>query len=436
MTPYVGKRARRDVAPDEQPAPVAQPYVGKRAARPVADSAPIVPASTVPASIIPAPATPYVGKRIARPAVDAPAPADLIDLAAPRPIEAPVPTIRPRVEMMPAPVIEPVVEPVPEPAVAFVKPVAPVALLDVPAPRRSTEWSDWNLFAAESPEDTGQLPFALTEAFTGSMPRIEDLPGTDFSFDTTTTMPAIKTGKRARVAPRRTRLRVLPSLSALVGAAALVVAGAGAMTAGKQDLVRADAGPLRQAGALTGSSAVASIGNRTVSVSRGGGRGAANSAAEAHENALAAINQKASGWAQVLKKNQWGLPIPSGVYHLTARFGDCGLWSHCHTGLDFAAPTGTPIHAISNGVISATIAYDGAYGNKTVETLEDGTELWYAHQVRFGVEPGQEVHAGDVIGFVGSTGHVTGPHVHVEVRPGGGDPVDPYPALVEHGLQP
>jgi len=423
VTPYVGKRARRDVTPDEQPLPTAQPYVGKRAARPVADAAPIVP--------VPAPATPYVGKRIARPAVEAPLEvaevAEVVEQPAPRPIEVPAP--RSAAPQTPA-------QPAPEPAVAFVKPVAPVALLDVPAPRRSTEWTDWNLFAAESPEDTGQLPFALTEAFTGSLPRIEDLPGTDFSFDTTASLPAVKAGKRARVASRRTRLRVLPSLPALVGAAALVVAGAGALTAGKQDLVRADAGPLRQAGALTGTSAVASIGNRAVSVSRGGGRGAANSAAQAHETALAAINQKASGWAQVLKKNQWQLPVLPGVYHLTARFGDCGLWSHCHTGLDFAAPTGTPIRAISNGVISSTTPYDGAYGNKTVETLEDGTELWYCHQVRFGVEPGQEVHAGDIIGYVGSTGHVTGPHVHVEVRPGGGDPVDPYPALVEHGLQP
>jgi murein DD-endopeptidase MepM/ murein hydrolase activator NlpD len=80
--------------------------------------------------------------------------------------------------------------------------------------------------------------------------------------------------------------------------------------------------------------------------------------------------------------------------------------------------------------------FEGAYGNRTVETLEDGTELWYCHQVQFNVSPGQRVRAGDVIGYVGSTGHVTGPHLHLEVRPGAGDPVDPYPALVEHGLQP
>ncbi|GAA1965695.1 hypothetical protein GCM10009798_27540 [Nocardioides panacihumi] len=404
MTPYVGKRARRDVLVDEQPAQPVQPYVGRRASRPAADAAP------VPA---PVPATPYVGRRMASPVAATPAP---VEIAAPPVVE---------------PVAEPVVAPAARPEVAFVKPVAPVALLEVPAARAA----DWNLFATESPEDTGQLPFALTEAFTGTLPRIDALPGTDFSFDTTTSMPAVKAGKRVRAASRRSHLRLLPSLPALVGVAALAVAGFGALTAGKTDLVRAEAGPLRQAGALTGTSAVATVGDRAVAVSRGAGRTDANSAARAHESALEAINKKASGWAVVLKKNQWQLPITPGAYHLTAGFGDYGLWAHLHTGLDFAAPTGTPIHAISNGVISSA-QFDGAYGNKTVETLEDGTELWYCHQVQFGVTPGQKVHAGDVIGFVGSTGHVTGPHVHIEVRPGGGDPVDPYPALVAHGLQP
>ena len=83
-------------------------------------------------------------------------------------------------------------------------------------------------------------------------------------------------------------------------------------------------------------------------------------------------------------------------------------------------------------VISA--GYDGSYGNKTVVTLEDGTELWYCHQTSFVVSVGDTVRAGEVIGYVGSTGHVTGSHLHVEVHPGGGDPVDPYAAMQQHGL--
>ena len=78
----------------------------------------------------------------------------------------------------------------------------------------------------------------------------------------------------------------------------------------------------------------------------------------------------------------------------------------------------------------------GAYGNRTVMTLEDGTELWYCHQSAFGVEPGDQVVGGQPIGLVGATGNTTGPHLHLEVRPGGGDAVDPFQALVVHGVRP
>jgi murein DD-endopeptidase MepM/ murein hydrolase activator NlpD len=122
-------------------------------------------------------------------------------------------------------------------------------------------------------------------------------------------------------------------------------------------------------------------------------------------------------------------------YHLTAEYGDYGLWAHYHTGLDFAAPSGTPIRAVANGVITS-VGYDGAYGNKTVLTLDDGTEIWFCHQTSYLVSEGEEVRAGDVIGTVGSTGNVTGPHLHLEVRPGAGDPVDPYEAMLVHGLTP
>ena len=89
--------------------------------------------------------------------------------------------------------------------------------------------------------------------------------------------------------------------------------------------------------------------------------------------------------------------------------------------------------AIANGMVTEA-GYDGAYGNKTVVTLEDGTEIWYCHQTTQLVSVGDVVRGGEVIGTVGSTGHVTGSHLHVEVRPGGGDPVDPYAAMQQHGL--
>jgi murein DD-endopeptidase MepM/ murein hydrolase activator NlpD len=133
-------------------------------------------------------------------------------------------------------------------------------------------------------------------------------------------------------------------------------------------------------------------------------------------------------------KPQYELPVLG--YHLTARFGQVsGLWSHTHTGLDFAAPDGTPIRAVAAGVVVST-GYDGAYGNKTVIRLPDSTVLWYCHQSEIAVHPGQHVAVGEHVGDVGSTGNTTGPHLHLEVHPHGGTPVDPDSWLVEHHLHP
>jgi len=133
------------------------------------------------------------------------------------------------------------------------------------------------------------------------------------------------------------------------------------------------------------------------------------------------------------KPPPWVLPV--GGYHLTGRFGaSSGLWSSTHTGLDFAAAEGAEIRSIGPGVVNET-ASDGAFGNKTVVRLDDGTVLWYCHQSDFAVEPGQRVEQGDLIGYVGSTGNVTGPHLHLEVHQGGA-PIDPEAWLAEHRLQP
>jgi murein DD-endopeptidase MepM/ murein hydrolase activator NlpD len=127
--------------------------------------------------------------------------------------------------------------------------------------------------------------------------------------------------------------------------------------------------------------------------------------------------------------------LPVQGYRLTARFGSSGgLWAGDHTGLDFAAPEGTAIHAIADGVVTE-VGYDGSYGNKTVLRLEDGTELWFCHQSAQSVSVGDRVSAGQVIGAIGSTGNVTGPHLHLEVRVHG-EPIDPEIALADWGLDP
>ncbi|HET9829370.1 MAG TPA: M23 family metallopeptidase [Nocardioidaceae bacterium] len=159
-------------------------------------------------------------------------------------------------------------------------------------------------------------------------------------------------------------------------------------------------------------------------------------AAAQHRAALAELAAGAKRQARLVAERAWQLPVTHGAYHLTSRFGDCSsLWSRCHTGLDFAAPEGTPIHAVARGTIKE-VGWAGAYGNRTIMTTTDGTDLWYCHQSAVRVRTGEPVVAGQVIGNIGSTGNTTGPHVHLEVRPTPDHPVDPFAALVAHGLHP
>ena len=125
--------------------------------------------------------------------------------------------------------------------------------------------------------------------------------------------------------------------------------------------------------------------------------------------------------------------VPVLGYRLTAGFGDTGLWSSAHTGQDFAAPSGSPVRAVSDGTITFA-SYDGAYGNKIILTHDDGTVSWYAHLSSFERTEGP-VLAGEVIGSVGSTGNSTGDHLHLEIRPGDGDPVPPLTWLRERGAR-
>jgi murein DD-endopeptidase MepM/ murein hydrolase activator NlpD len=87
-----------------------------------------------------------------------------------------------------------------------------------------------------------------------------------------------------------------------------------------------------------------------------------------------------------------------------------------HTGLDFPAARGTPVLAAGRGCVSSAGYDTGGYGRLIVIQHRDGMTSWYAHLSRIGVNPGQCVIAGDLIGRVGSTGHATGPHLHFELR--------------------
>ncbi|WP_406512345.1 M23 family metallopeptidase [Streptomyces sp. NBC_00161] len=125
--------------------------------------------------------------------------------------------------------------------------------------------------------------------------------------------------------------------------------------------------------------------------------------------------------------------LPTSAYTLTSHYGDAGsMWSSgYHTGLDFAAPTGTPVKAVAGAKITSA-GWSGAYGYRIVLELEDGTEIWYCHLSSMSVTSGS-VGAGETIGRVGATGNVTGPHLHLEVRKGGST-MDPLAWLESKGL--
>ena len=98
-------------------------------------------------------------------------------------------------------------------------------------------------------------------------------------------------------------------------------------------------------------------------------------------------------------------------------------WGRLHAGIDIGVPYGTPIHAAASGTV-VLAGWVGGYGNYTCIDHGGGMATCYAHQSSFAVSTGEHVTQGQVIGYVGSTGHSFGPHLHFEVRING-NPVDP-----------
>jgi murein DD-endopeptidase MepM/ murein hydrolase activator NlpD len=99
-----------------------------------------------------------------------------------------------------------------------------------------------------------------------------------------------------------------------------------------------------------------------------------------------------------------------------------------HTGVDISAPTGTLVKAAADGVVLHA-AFFGGYGRLVIISHNNGMESYYAHLSKFDVIAGQEIRQGEILGRVGSSGRVTAPHLHYEVRVSG-TPVNPYRYLV------
>ncbi|MEU6981576.1 MULTISPECIES: M23 family metallopeptidase [unclassified Streptomyces] len=160
---------------------------------------------------------------------------------------------------------------------------------------------------------------------------------------------------------------------------------------------------------------------------------AEKAAAEAKKKAEAEAAAKAE--AERLAKLAASYSLPTSSYTLTSTYGEAGsMWSSgYHTGLDFAAPTGTPVKAVHSGTVKSA-GWSGAYGYRIVLELEDGTEVWYCHLSSMTVGAGQSVGTADTIGRVGATGNVTGPHLHLEVHTPSGGGIDPAGWLRSKGL--
>jgi murein DD-endopeptidase MepM/ murein hydrolase activator NlpD len=146
----------------------------------------------------------------------------------------------------------------------------------------------------------------------------------------------------------------------------------------------------------------------------------------AEANALAAVDARIRGQLAAAQGAGDTTPSAHGLIWpvngpVTSPFGY--RWGRLHAGIDIGVAYGTPIHAAASGTV-VLAAWTGGYGNYTCIDHGGGLATCYAHQSSYAVSVGAHVEQGEVIGYVGSTGHSFGAHLHFEVRING-NPVDP-----------
>ncbi|AZM54690.1 M23 family peptidase [Streptomyces sp. WAC 01529] len=163
--------------------------------------------------------------------------------------------------------------------------------------------------------------------------------------------------------------------------------------------------------------------------------------AQAAAQAKAAEKAKQGGVKKAAAKAPaWVQPVER--YTLSATFGLGGnMWSHKHSGQDFAVSVGTPVAAVHGGTVvkaGPNGAGDGpAYGNAVVIKHSNGTYSQYAHLSKVDVRVGQNVTTGQRVALSGNTGNSSGPHLHFEIRttPNYGTAVDPVAFLRSVGVK-
>lgn len=134
-----------------------------------------------------------------------------------------------------------------------------------------------------------------------------------------------------------------------------------------------------------------------------------------------------SGGGGGVVSSGWSYPLSGGWWVSTEWWGYYG-----HRGIDLAIGSWTPIYAANSGTVTYS-GYNGGYGNVVYIDHGDGYSTRYAHQVQTAVWRGDWVNSGDLIGYVGSTGDSTGPHLHFEVLDWG-TKINPRPFMADRGV--
>ncbi|WP_405658631.1 M23 family metallopeptidase [Streptomyces sp. RK9] len=124
-------------------------------------------------------------------------------------------------------------------------------------------------------------------------------------------------------------------------------------------------------------------------------------------------------------------------YRVTSRYGVRGNWAAGHhTGIDLGVPRGTPVYAVTGGVV-VLARWSGAYGKAVTVRMPDRHYVLFAHLSRISVRQGQRIRTGARIGYSGATGRATGPHLHLEIRArrGYGSDINPVSYLARRGVR-
>jgi murein DD-endopeptidase MepM/ murein hydrolase activator NlpD len=162
----------------------------------------------------------------------------------------------------------------------------------------------------------------------------------------------------------------------------------------------------------------------------------AASVARATAVARGVARKKLAGKALEAKRaaqqaHSWRLPLANP--EVSSNFGY--RWGRLHAGMDFAVSTGTPLTSMSTGTVVFAGEQSG-YGILVKIRYWDGTVSYYGHMSRILVNSGDKVEPGEIVGKSGNTGHSTGPHLHLEIHPEGGNPVDPMRWLANRNINP